>query len=106
MNTGFDRPQSYERDTTQVTRWMMTELLFPIDQPGHEHLTADEMFARWWRQYPRKGDKGPARKAFRRVLLKKIATFDEQMAGVMCYGAERMGEDPQSTKHPATWLNA
>jgi hypothetical protein len=85
---------------------MMTELLFSADQHSHEHLSADEMFARWWVQYPRKVDKGTAQKAFKRVLQKKIATFDELMAGVMRYAMERTGEDPQFTKHPATWLNA
>lgn len=84
----------------------MPNLLFPIDQPDHDHLTVDEMFDRWWQQYPRKVDKGAARKAFRRVIAKKIASFGELMAGVLRYSAERTGEDPQFTKHPATWLNA
>ncbi len=84
----------------------MTNLLFPIEPPDHDHLTVDEMFDQWWRQYPRKVDKGSARKAFKRVLAKKIASFDELMQGVMRYSAERMGEDPVFTKHPATWLTA
>ncbi|MCP3469821.1 hypothetical protein NLM33_05690 [Bradyrhizobium sp. CCGUVB1N3] len=67
--------------------------------------SVDEFFEAWWRQYPRRVAKGAARKAFKRVLAKKIATFDQLMAGVMRYGAERAGEDPTFTKHPATWLN-
>jgi hypothetical protein len=85
---------------------MMTTMLFPADQDDHQQLSVDEMFARWWQQYPRKVDKGSARKAFRRVLTKKIATFAELMAGVHRYAMERTGEDPQFTKHGATWLNA
>jgi hypothetical protein len=85
---------------------MMTDLLSAIDPPSEDQLTTDEMFARWWSQYPRKVDKGTARKAFKRVLAKKIVKFDELMAGVMRYAMERTGEDPQFTKHPTTWLNA
>lgn len=66
----------------------------------------DQLFEKWWRQYPRKADKGAARKAFKRVLAQKLASFDELLAGAMGYAAERAGEDPRFTKHGATWLNA
>jgi hypothetical protein len=66
----------------------------------------EEAFEIWWMHYPRKVDKGAARKAFRRVLAGKVATFEQLMRGVMRYAAEKTGADPQFTKHPATWLNA
>jgi hypothetical protein len=103
----FEPSQSHQKDTTHVTRWKMTGHLFPTTEPEHDQqLSPDEMFARWWVHYPRKVDKGAARTAFKRVVAKKIATFNELMAGVMRYAAERTGEDPQFTKHAATWLNA
>jgi hypothetical protein len=74
--------------------------------PASTELPLDQAFETWWRQYPRKVDKGAARRAFRRVLMKNVATFDELMAGVMRYAMERTGEDPIYTKHAATWLNA
>lgn len=78
--------------------------LFPADD-SLPTAAADDLFETWWQQYPRRVAKGAARKAFKRVLDKKIATFDQLMNGVMRYGAERAGEDPQYTAHGASWLN-
>lgn len=60
----------------------------------------------FWPAYPRKDDKGRARKAFLSVMKSKKATVDELVNGAMRYAAEREGEDPKFTKQPATWLNA
>ncbi|CAN7313584.1 hypothetical protein LJR220_001666 [Bradyrhizobium sp. LjRoot220] len=80
--------------------------LFPIEPPDRAHLTVDEMFEQWWKQYPRRVARGAAKKAFKRVLAQKIASPDQLLAGVMRYAAERVGEDPQYTAHGASWLNA
>ncbi len=79
--------------------------LFATDSLPAVASLPDETFEAWWRQYPRRVAKGAARKAFRRVLAQKTATFEQLMAGVMRYAAERAGEDPGYTAHPATWLN-
>jgi hypothetical protein len=77
-----------------------------ILEPGEAPPTSvDDLFEEWWRQYPRRVAKGAARKAFKRTLAKKIASFDQLLNGAMRYAAERHGEDPQFTKHPASWLN-
>lgn len=60
----------------------------------------------FWPAYPRKDDKGRARKAFLTVIKSKTATVSDLVNGAMRYAAERQGEDPKFTKQPATWLNA
>lgn len=60
-------------------------------------------FDQFWSAYPLKRDKEAARRAFRRVLKERKATFQELMQGVSRYAAEDRGA---YTKHPATWLNA
>lgn len=60
----------------------------------------------FWPAYPRKDDKGRARKAFLSVVKSKKATVSELVAGAIRYAAEREGEDAKFTKQPATWLNA
>lgn len=60
----------------------------------------------FWPAYPRKDDKGRARKAFLSVIKSKKATAAELVNGAIRYAAERQGEDPKFTKQPATWLNA
>jgi len=39
------------------------------------------------------------------VRALRQATPDQILQGAMRYAAERRGEDPRYTKHPATWLN-
>jgi len=60
----------------------------------------------FWPAYPRKDDKGRARKAFLSVVKSKKATVSDLVNGAMRYAAQREGEDPKFTKQPATWLNA
>jgi hypothetical protein len=62
-------------------------------------------FETWWRQYPKRVAKAAALKAYRTVLTKELTTPDELLAGAMRYAADREGQDPRYTKHPATWLN-
>lgn len=72
-----------------------------------EAASFEEAFeAEFWPTYPRKDDKGRARKAFLAVLKSKKATVADLVNGAMRYAAEREGEDPKYTKQPATWLNA
>jgi hypothetical protein len=64
----------------------------------------DADFEVWWVQYPLKKSKEAARKAYRTVRTKKLATAEELLAGAMRYAAERSGQDSKFTKHPANWL--
>lgn len=56
-----------------------------------------------WPLYPRRVDKGDALKTYRKA--RKFTSFEDIKAGVERYAAARRGEDPQYTKHFATWLN-
>jgi hypothetical protein len=78
----------------------------PVPAKRRSRPTGDADFDRWWDQYPRRVDKESARKAYARVIKAGRATPDELLAGAMRYAAEKAGEDPRFTKHPATWLNA
>lgn len=62
-----------------------------------------ELFNEFWKEYPRKLDKGAAFKAFRSAL--KRSTFEDILAGAIKY-AKDPARDPEFTKYPATWLNA
>ncbi len=45
-------------------------------------------------------------KAYCAAMNKKLATPADLLSGAMRYAAERSGQDPKYTKHPATWLNS
>jgi hypothetical protein len=65
-----------------------------------DSATSDTDFEAFYRQYPRHA------KAYRTAITKKLATPEQLLAGAMRYAAERQGQDPRYTAHPATWLNA
>ena len=80
--------------------------LFPeLTPPRARKLVPVEGFAAFWQAYPRRVAKGAAEKAYRRIIRDREATEAELLAGAMRYAAQRDGEDPRFTKHPATWLN-
>jgi len=62
-----------------------------------------EGFDRFWDAYPKKADKGAARRAWAKAV--KVAD-----AALIVSGAEKYRDDPKRnsdyTKNPATWLNA
>lgn len=62
-------------------------------------------FEAFWRVYPRRVAKIKARTAYDKAINKHGATHEQILAGAIRYARERLGEDPQFTKHPATWLN-
>jgi hypothetical protein len=76
---------------------------------GVKNLTEDAAlagaFEEWWAQYPKKVEKGAAKKAWHKVVKDKRATIADLLAGVMRYAASRTGEEPKYTKGPAGWLN-
>lgn len=60
-------------------------------------------FEIFWGFYPRRQAKGGALRAFRSAV--KRAKFEDILAGVKRYAAERKGEDRRYTALPTTWLN-
>jgi hypothetical protein len=73
----------------------------PMNPPKRDSLSAS--FADWWSVYPRRVAKGKAWTAYQKAA--KTTQPDALLAGARRYAAEREGQDPQFTKHPATWLN-
>lgn len=62
-------------------------------------------FGVFWDAYPRKVAKAAAEKAYAKALANG-ADPALILAGAEFYALERKLQDPQYTKHPATWLNA
>jgi hypothetical protein len=71
-------------------------------RPEEGDLAAD--FAEFWRQFPRKVDRPRAVKAYTAARRKGVPA-SEILAGAMRYAQARDGQDPQYTRHPATWIN-
>jgi len=93
---GGSTPVSRGVDTgVQLTR--TTEL-----EPSKLELL-NSGFAQFWSVYPKKDDKGLAKRSFEKALTR--ATLE-----VIIAGAERYRDDPNReqlfTKNPSTWLNA
>jgi hypothetical protein len=61
------------------------------------------LFTEFWNEYPRKLDKGKAKRAFASALTR--ATFEDIMAGAIRYKNDQNRLD-EFTKYPASWLNA
>lgn len=66
----------------------------------------DADFEAWWLIYPKRVAKEAARKAYFRAVVGNRASVEDLSTGAARYAAERLGQDAQFTKAPATWLNA
>lgn len=80
----------------------------PIDLPIDQLLpptaaVTDDGFDTFWATYPRKISKGAARKAWAKAI--KTSPAADITAGAARFAAERQGQDPKFTPHPASWLN-
>jgi hypothetical protein len=75
-------------------------------QKGSSETFLDSAFERFWQTYPRKAGKQAALRAFARAVTKQHVDPAQIISAAARYAAERAGEDPTYTKHPATWLNA
>ena len=62
---------------------------------------AADAFGEWWSHYPKKADKGAARRAFKTALEK--TDLDTLTAAADLYSKTA---DPRYLKNPSTWLNA
>lgn len=63
-----------------------------------------EPFDRFWGAYPRKEAKPRARKAWDKAIKARV-DLEVVIDSAVRYAARRLGEDPQFTALPATWLN-
>ena len=72
---------------------------------NNQRITAhlNPLFKEFWKEYPRKLDKGKAERAFKSALTR--ATFEDILAGTIRYTNDPNRLD-EYTKYPATWLNA
>lgn len=71
-------------------------------KPVQDEIEA-EFEQHFWPIYPRRVGKGQALKAYRSA--RKATDLETIVVGVRRYAAARSGENPDYTKHPATWLN-
>ena len=63
-----------------------------------------ELFDEFWKEYPKKVDKGAAKRAFKSALTR--ATFEDILAGTIRYANDPNLPEQRYVKNPSTWLNA
>lgn len=98
--------QPFQKGRTTVHPTLSNESIYdPIYRlsPRRSAQSPPIGFGDFWRAYPKKVARSAAMCAFARAVQQ--VTPDELIRGAICYAAERQGEDPRYTKHPATWLN-
>ncbi len=66
--------------------------------------TLTEPFNEFWNEYPKKEDKGLARKSYANALKK--ATAEEILQGAKAYALLKADTEKRYIKNPSTWLNA
>lgn len=93
--------QSYQEGTPIEVEPIEVENLLVI--PADAGPTEEELFAEFWKIYPRKKARVTAAVAFRRAL--RGTPFADIIDGAHRYAAEVEGRDPSKVAHGATWLN-
>ena len=63
-----------------------------------------DLFNEFYNEYPKKVDKGAAKRAFKSALSR--ATFEDILAGAIRYANDPNLPESKFMKNPATWLNA
>jgi len=97
--TGVLTPQSVGTDTGgNLTR---TTELEPKELEPLNNI--DTAFKQFWSEYPRKKDKGHARRAFEKALEK--TDLETILDGVRLYKTAEAHNDIEFIAYPATWLN-
>lgn len=88
----------------------LAEVLHKIEEDKDEEKEEDSRASlereheEFWKIVPNKKSKGQSLKAYVKAR-KDGATAEDLASGMRRYAAERSGQDPKFTKHPATWLN-
>jgi len=76
-----------------------------IDKKTIDKNIEREQFDEFWNLYPKKIDKAPAFRQFRRALNR--VEFEDILAGVIRFAADpNLPKEKRFIKNPATWLNA
>lgn len=76
-----------------------------IKEPSEKNIS-DALrceFEAFWAEVPRKAAKDRAFPAYAKA--RKKASAETILSGIRRYAAERRGQDPKFTSHPASWLN-
>lgn len=98
----MSRPSASQVSTAVTTHGTAIEL--PIELTTHAPAAPQaDRFDEFWTAYPRKTSKGHARTAWAKAV--KAAPAATIIAAAERFAAERAGQDPRYTPHPATWLN-
>lgn len=107
VNHGSEKgEQPFEKGRTAVHPTLFNESIYDLAYrlPSQRKTkVAASAFDAFWRAYPKKVALTEAMRALARATER--APPDEIIRGAARYAAERDGEDPRYTKHPATWLN-
>jgi hypothetical protein len=82
----------------------VTLLVTPPDyrlqtRPEKEYMSFED----FWKEYPRRVNKGHAEKAYKRAI--KETSHEEIISGVKRYSNSVRGKDAEYIAHAATWLN-
>ena len=99
-----DNPQTKPaslQDEARFVREVKPAMTKPLIEPLEE--TINSQFEIFWKEYPRKKEKGDARKAFVKALEK--VDFDTLLNAVKVYAKSVQGVEQRFVKHSATWLN-
>lgn len=83
----------------------ITPSLPGVDPPSSISRAELPGFEIFWEAYPRRVAKGEARKAWP-AAVKAAGGPEPIIEGAKRYAAERRGQDPKFTAHPASWLRA
>jgi hypothetical protein len=76
--------------------------------PSPKRVTDHEIglaFDEWWKAYPRKVEKGGAKKKYTSIVKLGQATIAEMLDGAKAYRDAKAGTEARFIKHPTTWLN-
>lgn len=98
-STVADSTVAHRTDIKKTNNKENKSLENKVKEQAQSHL----LFQEFWKEYPRKLDKGKAERAFKSALTR--STFEDILAGVIQY-ADDPNRNPDFTKYPATWLNA
>jgi hypothetical protein len=106
VNHGSEKgEQPFEKGRTAVPPTLFNESIYDLSYrlPSRRSAKIANAFDAFWRTYPKKVAVTEAMRAFAQAIER--APPDEIIRGAARYAAERDGENPRYTKHPATWLN-
>lgn len=100
---GSDEVRANRDRTSPEVRSTPTPTPTPSKSPAPQADADADAFDTWWTHYPKKKDKGHAKKAYRAALKKTDA--DTLLDAVQKFAATATGAETRFIPYPATWLN-